>query len=350
MGPYWNVRCHIEEGLGWLDRALEAKTATVQARPATLLARARIRVRHGDYAGARRDAEESVELARTLELGPEITSSAFTILGVMSGIDNNWGAASQYHEQALQLALESNDRMRVASGLNNLALLASAQGDHEGGRLRLEQALVEAKGIGDSFLTAQVADSLAWVTFRCGDYAASRRHYLEGLTIALEFEDTFTIANGLEGVALLELAEGDATLTLRLMAAANGLRATVGSEPTPDWGDQVKEGQRVARAKLGRPAADAAWRQGAAWSMEEAVRLATGAAARPVRDASSPLTARETQVAALISEGLTNVEIAKRLKMADRTADAHVEHIRNKLGLRSRSQIAVWAKERLGKP
>jgi len=55
-------------------------------------------------------------------------------------------------------------------------------------------------------------------------------------------------------------------------------------------------------------------------------------------------------VAQLIAEGLTNPEIAARLKMAERTADAHVEHIRNKLGLRTRSQIAVWAHERLGSP
>ena len=111
----------------------------------------------------------------------------------------------------------------------------------------------------------------------------------------------------------------------------------------------MDEGLRAARAKLGQQAADAAWRQGAALSLEDAVRLATGAAARPVRDDSTPLTARETQVAALVAEGLTNLEIAKRLKMADRTADAHVEHIRNKLGLRSRSQIAVWAHDRLGR-
>jgi non-specific serine/threonine protein kinase len=55
------------------------------------------------------------------------------------------------------------------------------------------------------------------------------------------------------------------------------------------------------------------------------------------------------QVAVLIADGLTNPAIATRLRMADRTADAHVEHIRNKLGLRSRSQIAVWAHERLSK-
>lgn len=62
------------------------------------------------------------------------------------------------------------------------------------------------------------------------------------------------------------------------------------------------------------------------------------------------LTARELQVAALIAEGLTNSKIAGVLGVASRTVDAHVEHIRNKLGLRSRAQIAVWASERRQAP
>jgi non-specific serine/threonine protein kinase len=100
---------------------------------------------------------------------------------------------------------------------------------------------------------------------------------------------------------------------------------------------------------VSRQAADAASRQGAAFDMHEAITHATGTAARRVSDPGSPLTGREKQVAALIAEGLTNWQIAARLKMAARTADAHVEHIRNKLGLRTRSQIAVWAHERLPK-
>jgi non-specific serine/threonine protein kinase len=111
----------------------------------------------------------------------------------------------------------------------------------------------------------------------------------------------------------------------------------------------VEEGLAAARAMLSRQAGDAAWRQGSAFDMQEAITHATGAAAERVSDPGSPLTGREKQVAALIAEGLTNSQIAARLKIADRTADAHVEHIRNKLGLRSRSQIAVWAHERLGK-
>jgi len=57
------------------------------------------------------------------------------------------------------------------------------------------------------------------------------------------------------------------------------------------------------------------------------------------------LTARELEVAELVAEGLTNHSIARRLSVAPRTAEAHVENIRRKLQMRSRAQIAAWVTE-----
>jgi DNA-binding NarL/FixJ family response regulator len=54
------------------------------------------------------------------------------------------------------------------------------------------------------------------------------------------------------------------------------------------------------------------------------------------------LTDRELQVASLVAEGLTNQSIARRLAIAPRTAEAHVDNIRRKLEVRSRAQIAAW--------
>ncbi len=56
----------------------------------------------------------------------------------------------------------------------------------------------------------------------------------------------------------------------------------------------------------------------------------------------SGLTKREREVAAYVAEGLTNRDIADRLVISDRTVETHVEHIRNKLGVRSRAQVATW--------
>ena len=57
------------------------------------------------------------------------------------------------------------------------------------------------------------------------------------------------------------------------------------------------------------------------------------------------LTGRELEVAELVAGGLTNQAIARRLSVAPRTAEAHVENIRRKLQVRSRAQIAAWVTE-----
>jgi pimeloyl-ACP methyl ester carboxylesterase/DNA-binding CsgD family transcriptional regulator len=54
------------------------------------------------------------------------------------------------------------------------------------------------------------------------------------------------------------------------------------------------------------------------------------------------LTKRQKEVADLVSQGMTNREIAQRLCIDERTAEGHVERIRDRLGFRSRAQIAAW--------
>jgi pimeloyl-ACP methyl ester carboxylesterase/DNA-binding CsgD family transcriptional regulator len=54
------------------------------------------------------------------------------------------------------------------------------------------------------------------------------------------------------------------------------------------------------------------------------------------------LTRRQQDVAALVTEGLTNREIGERLGIDERSAEGHLERIRLRLGLRSRAQVAAW--------
>ena len=60
-------------------------------------------------------------------------------------------------------------------------------------------------------------------------------------------------------------------------------------------------------------------------------------------DFDCPLSKRELEVVKLISTGMTNRQIATKLFIAERTAEGHVERIRNKLDVRSRTEVAVWA-------
>jgi DNA-binding CsgD family transcriptional regulator len=57
----------------------------------------------------------------------------------------------------------------------------------------------------------------------------------------------------------------------------------------------------------------------------------------------SGLTEREREVAALIAQGKSNREIAEMLIVTVRTVEAHITRILDKLGFKSRTEIATWA-------
>jgi non-specific serine/threonine protein kinase len=115
------------------------------------------------------------------------------------------------------------------------------------------------------------------------------------------------------------------------------------------------------RAQLGRAAFEAAWTEGAAMTLGQAIAFAstepetllkeeaTAPSLSPLQAAKEQfdgLTAREREVAVLVAQGKSNRDIADTLVVSERTAAAHVSNILSKLEFTSRTQIATWAIEK----
>jgi non-specific serine/threonine protein kinase len=109
----------------------------------------------------------------------------------------------------------------------------------------------------------------------------------------------------------------------------------------------------VARDGLGESAFVTAHAAGRLVGLDQAIEYALSwpEAVRPKSRESAEVAAgkrvgrlapRERQVALLIAEGKTNREIAANLSITEGTAETHVQHILNKLGVNTRAQIAAW--------
>lgn len=61
-------------------------------------------------------------------------------------------------------------------------------------------------------------------------------------------------------------------------------------------------------------------------------------------DGDAGLTAREREVAALVTDGVTNAAIARRLVLSERTVENHVAHVLHKLNLPTRTALAAFAR------
>jgi DNA-binding CsgD family transcriptional regulator len=183
-----------------------------------------------------------------------------------------------------------------------------------------------------------------------------RRDDLEELLDRLErFRGEHAIGESVAYIGPVELALGRGAAALgRLDAAIDDL--TVAAEQADAAGAPgfvAEANYHLASALLARNgtcdheqarvAAGNADRLARALGMTPYVDRTAALLAQLGGERTSELSPREAQVAKLVTDGLTNRQIAERLIISERTAQNHVQHILTKLGFTARSQIAAWS-------
>src|SRR5439155_379278 len=219
-----------------------------------------------------------------------------------------------------------------ARALNLAARLASRQADHAASKTLADESVELARELGDAELTA----------YTLRGAAAS---WEESLAILRDLNDRFGIIWSVGGLALVAAARKDDERALRLAAVVDRLSR---ESLLSTWSFRVKELNEMSdriRNKLGPSKSEAVWTGCQTMNLTRALEYALGGSAQAASAAaeSGPLSRREREVAARVAGGWTNREIAQRLFIAERTAAGHVVRIRNKLRVRSRTEVATWA-------
>jgi non-specific serine/threonine protein kinase len=233
--------------------------------------------------------------------------------------------------------------------LLNFGSALQRQGDHTRARTIFEDVLPMARPRHDRWLTSLATGNLG-VVLAPDDPVNAVILLEESLTLAHEIRHPYLTIRRLEDLAAVLASSDRAEVSAGLLGASGALRDAFGYA-RPRWVQaEVDEAGATARKRLGADAFDAAYDKGRAMTADEAVALALGRSApAPKERPQHPggLTGREVQIVLEIARGLTNRQIAESLGISQRTVDAHVQNVRNKLGMEKRAQIAAWASRHL---
>jgi predicted ATPase/DNA-binding CsgD family transcriptional regulator len=223
-----------------------------------------------------------------------------------------------------------------------IAQAALAGGDLIAARSWADDAVATAPG----WAVLMVAlTTRARVTIAQGEPEQAERDAHDALASVPEGFPYAGTSDTLECLATLAGEGGSHREPARLFGAAAAIRQRMGAVRFKVWDADYEASVGVLRDALGDSEFEAAWAEGAALSTEEAIAYAQRGRGQRKRPSSGwgSLTPTELDVVRLVSEGLSNNDIAARLFVSPRTVQTHLTHIYTKLGLSSRVQLVQEA-------
>jgi len=357
---FWWLRSHFTEGRAQLQTfiSLAGDSAPAAVRSKALRGLGELAFRQGDPMGARPLLEAALAISRQ-SADRLAAARALTSLGRLALDEGRHAEARSLLEAGLKIERGLRHVAGLPWTLSYLSWLAIFEGDSDQAATLISEGLAICRRLEDREGTGRLLFSSGHVALDRRDLAGARAHFGESARILAELGYTYGLAYSLEGLAQTAAEEDRPERALRLAGAAAMLRETTGVAAAQEF--QARHDRRLAalRAVLGEPAAcQAAWDEGTRLSAEAAVAYAlaadeTAGSATGVAAPAGPATGqdeealrlspREREVAGLIARGLTSRQMAERMVVSEKTADSHADHIRAKLGLRSRTEIAAWA-------
>jgi tetratricopeptide (TPR) repeat protein len=271
---FWWLYGNFVEARGWIEEALlRQRDAPRSVFPAVYWSASHFAWRFNDYERAIALANTGLAIAR--DLGDKWNGALLELsLGIVPTRQMAYGDAAKHLEEAVRLAREAGDKWRLSVCLIEQGALARYQGNLGLAADLHQEALALAEDTADPAIVSYTLSCLGFVALRQGDYQRAAEVFTEGLRLSHEpgFRKTvFECLRGLGGVCSGFKLDDRA---VRLFGAAEALREAMGHQPSPQ--DQADYDGRLAatRSRLGVVAFEAAWAEGRAMTLEQAIEYA----------------------------------------------------------------------------
>jgi non-specific serine/threonine protein kinase len=330
---------------GLLDELLARPSKNGPARLQGLYFASILATNQGDYEAAAGRADGCLALARDMGDNEMIARALHAASQALMGRED-LAAAADRCEEALRVLKNTSDHGLVGVTRKAIAELLYMRGDCGTARGILAECVTAARERGDVRRTAGHLDKLAWAQRCCDEPEAASDSWKEALNMDRRLNEQIGIVFGLDGLSCAAEGRGHDKRARRLAAAAMRLSDEMSFRYDPWYLGQIEASRRRSQSRLGPRESEDAWAQGWSMSLDQAIDYALGENEPETVVDASPLSRRESEVAKLVAAGLSNRRIGERLYLSERTVEGHVERIRNKLGVRSRTGVATWAVER----
>lgn len=276
---FWYLRCYFDEGRRWLAMAVEQMPpSSTDLHFALLLGSGHLAWAQGDIGAARSSLERAHKLARELGDGG-LVGQALVRVALVDYAEERIEDAERQLTAGIALLRRHGPAEALAEALNNLGWLRVMDlGDHESGAPLLHEGLRVARDCGDQYTLMEVLDSLAHLQMRAGDFDAARKLQEECLLTCEQIGDSWGLPRVLFGFVRLALAQGDAERALRLAASAERFRQEVGMTLMSLEQALLDRDVAAATATLGADREREAWAAGALMTRSECVAYALSAA------------------------------------------------------------------------
>jgi tetratricopeptide (TPR) repeat protein len=229
------------------------------------------------YKAARRFLREALALCRLIDDRRGIARS-LTLLGNCALLEADLVTACSLHEQGLALSREVGDRWGTAWTLQNLGddLLAQSefgQADPESAHALLLESTATWRELGErrhlAYANVALGNSYIWQ----GDFDRARLLLVESLTTFEELQEVVGIGWTFFNCAPLLVRKGRQEQAVRILGASYTLHVEVAQgRPIPRLPRSIVERRlESARGTLGTQIVEAAWSEGRAMSLNEAI-------------------------------------------------------------------------------